>query len=340
MDILITHGASARIRSMHIRPLHLWLIVGAISAVMVALSGLIYHFVFLTAVRDGWPVVSQLVRPILREEVVARERYTQQNLDAMAHKVGEMQAKLIRLEAVSARVSGLAGLKPDDLKALNESDKAVLPAVNSASAPKGPQGGPFVSAESPSFEQLHRWVDEMNSEADLRGDVFTLVESRLLERKLGSMLIPSIAPVEGPVGSSFGFRWDPFTGRAALHTGLDFPAPTGTLIRAAAGGKVVLAESKGAYGNAIEIDHGKGLVTRYAHTSAYLVGEGDIVKRGQPVAKVGSTGRSTGPHLHFEVLLNGVHQNPSRFLAQGEGLSESSVTAEAQPSRERAGGRR
>jgi murein DD-endopeptidase MepM/ murein hydrolase activator NlpD len=128
-------------------------------------------------------------------------------------------------------------------------------------------------------------------------------------------MVPSSAPVIGPVGSGFGFRSDPFTGRAALHTGLDFPADIGTPILAAAGGMVVSSAPHPAYGNLVEIDHGNGLLTRYAHTSKMLVKAGDLVKRGQVVAQVGTSGRSTGPHLHFEVLVEGVPQNPARFLA-------------------------
>mgnify|MGYP000267046133 CR=1 FL=1 len=122
------------------------------------------------------------------------------------------------------------------------------------------------------------------------------------------------------IGSGFGFRIDPFNGRTALHTGLDFAAPVGTPIRAAAGGRVIEAQHDGAYGLALKIDHGQGLVTRYAHSSEILVRPGELVRRGQTVARVGSTGRSTGPHLHFEVLLEGVQQDPARFLALGERL--------------------
>jgi murein DD-endopeptidase MepM/ murein hydrolase activator NlpD len=129
------------------------------------------------------------------------------------------------------------------------------------------------------------------------------------------LMIPSSAPLEGPVGSGFGFRSDPFTGQPALHTGLDFPAEVGVPIHAAAGGLVVLRDWHPAYGQVLEIDHGNGLTTRYAHTSSFEVAAGALVKRGQVVARVGTSGRSTGPHLHFEVLVDGVPQDPARFLA-------------------------
>ena len=111
------------------------------------------------------------------------------------------------------------------------------------------------------------------------------------------------------------FELGRLTGRAALHTGLDFAADPGTQIQAAAGGVVQSTDYHPQYGNLLEIDHGNGLVTRYAHTSKILVRTGDLVKRGQVVALVGTTGRSTGPHLHFEVLVEGVPQDPARFLA-------------------------
>jgi len=142
--------------------------------------------------------------------------------------------------------------------------------------------------------------------------------------------VPTEEPVQGGrVGSPFGYRIDPFTGHSALHTGLDFPADIGTPILAAAGGMVVVQEFHPAYGNMIEIDHGNDLITRYAHASVVVVKKGDIVKRGQLVAKVGTTGRSTGPHLHFEVLVSGVPQDPRPFLNAGEALA----TASSKPRR-------
>jgi murein DD-endopeptidase MepM/ murein hydrolase activator NlpD len=132
------------------------------------------------------------------------------------------------------------------------------------------------------------------------------------------MMVPTQQPVQaGHLGSVFGWRIDPFTGRSALHTGLDFQADPGTPILSAAGGVVVAAEQHPAYGNMVEVDHGNDLVTRYAHASRMWVKKGDLVRRGQKVAEVGSTGRSTGPHLHFEVLVQGVPQDPRKFLAAG-----------------------
>lgn len=318
MDILITHGRLARTRSLHLRPLQLWLMLGALLLALLLLSGTVYHFVFLKAVREGWPVVSQIVGPVIGRDAVDRERYLRENVEAMALQLGELQAKLLKIEAVGERVSGLAGLKNEELRALDEAGRATSQASPAAS---GPGGGPFVPAPAGGgAARLEQLMQQIDLEADRQSDLLVLAESRLLSRRLEQMLVPSIRPVEVAIGSGFGFRIDPFNGRTALHTGLDFAAPVGTPIRAAAGGRVIEAQHDGAYGLALKIDHGQGLVTRYAHSSEILVRPGELVRRGQTVARVGSTGRSTGPHLHFEVLLEGVQQDPARFLALGERL--------------------
>ena len=328
MDILITHGGLARTRSFQLRPLQMGVIVLTLLLVLLMMSGTVYHFIFLKAAREGWPVVSHLTGIVVRDETDQRDRFLRENLDAMAQKVGEMQATVVKLEAMGERVAGLAGIKPEELRVVEE-PSVDKPAGKEAAG--GGRGGPYVPVVAPSIAQINSVVDALELQAGRSGDVFTLIESRLLERRLELMMVPSAPPVRGPVGSGFGFRLDPFTSRAALHTGLDFPAPTGTAIHAAAGGVVLSADSQAAYGQTVEIDHGNGLVTRYAHTSKFQVRPGDVVRRGQLIANVGNTGRSTGSHLHFEVLLNGVQQNPARFLARGEDLSLKEQTAEAQP---------
>ena len=173
-------------------------------------------------------------------------------------------------------------------------------------------------------------MDQLDRSSGASVDWLTVIESRLFDQKIKQTLVPTEEPVAGGrIGSPFGFRIDPITGRSALHTGLDFPADTGTPIVAAAGGVVVVQDVHPAYGNMVEIDHGNNLITRYAHASKVDVTKGDIVKRGQKIAEVGSTGRSTGPHLHFEVWVSGVVQDPSRFLAAGETLA----AAESRPAR-------
>jgi murein DD-endopeptidase MepM/ murein hydrolase activator NlpD len=302
MQIMITHGGMARTRVVHISPVQVVSAASVLILALLLLSGAIYHFFFLKAAREGWPVVSQLVKLVVHDEIAQRDRFMRENLDAMAQKVGDMQARMVKLEAMGDRVSSMAGLKPDELKSLSH-------VVGGAS------GGPFVPMDKPSLEQLTGALKTLDEVVAEQGDVLTLTESRLLESRLKTLMIPSSRPVDVPIGSGFGFRSDPFTGRGALHTGLDFPADVGTPIHAAAGGVVRTAEVHPEYGLMLEVDHGNGLMTRYGHTSKILVKVGDLVKRGQVVADIGTTGRSTGPHLHFEVLVDGIPQDPQKFLA-------------------------
>jgi murein DD-endopeptidase MepM/ murein hydrolase activator NlpD len=317
MQIMITAGTMARTRVVQIHRWQMALAALALTIVLMLLSGLVYHLVLVKAAEANWPVVSRIVGLVVRDEMAQRERFMRENLDAFAQRVGEMQAKLVKLEAVGDRVSGMAGVKPEDVRPVN-----APPASGSREPGTRPgQGGPYLPAggvADPQLDELDRLIRDVDQQADLQADRFLLIESRLLERRLAGLLVPSSSPVANvPVGSGFGFRFDPFTGRPALHTGLDFPADVGTPILAAAGGVVVNEENHPAYGRMVEVDHGRGLVTRYAHASRVLVKAGDIVRRGQTIAEVGSTGRSTGPHLHFEVLVDGVPQNPARFLAAG-----------------------
>jgi murein DD-endopeptidase MepM/ murein hydrolase activator NlpD len=319
MQIIITHGNMGRTRVLHFNRWQLTGFLTALVIVLLLLSGTVYHVIFLKAAREGWPVVSQVMRLVVRDEFAQRDRFMRENLDAMAQKVGEMQAKLIKLEAIGERVSGLAGVKPDELKQM------------APAAIRGGQGGPFVPAGTPSFDQLNGMVSSLDEATEQSTDLFTMIESRLFEKRLAALMVPNSQPINGPVGSGFGFRTDPFSGRAALHTGLDFPSEVGSPIMAAAGGMVRSTDFHPAYGNLLEIDHGNGLVTRYAHTSKILVKAGDLVKRGQVVALVGTTGRSTGPHLHFEVMVEGVLQDPAKFLA-GKAPPTVRTTAAAGPS--------
>ena len=231
-------------------------------------------------------MVSQLVRLVVKDEFEQRDRFMRENLDALAQKLGEIQARMTQLESLGARVSGL----------------------------------PL------SMEELQSTLDDLERLTSQRTDLLTVMESRLFDQKVRNMMVPTRLPVVGASpGSLFGWRIDPISGRSALHTGLDFQADVGTPILAAAGGLVVVQEFHPQYGNMVQIDHGNELVTLYAHASRVLVRKGDLIKHGQKIAEVGNTGRSTGSHLHFEVLVNGIPQDPQKFLDAGR-----TVTAQLQ----------
>ena len=298
MHFIITDAWLARSRAIHLSRTELVLAAAGLSLVLMLLAAALYHWVFLKGAREGWPVVGSVVRLITRDEFEQRDRFVRENLELMARRLGEMQAKLVQLESLGERVSGLAGVKLADLKVA------------------GGQGGVLVPGGKLSIDELQATMAELDRLTGQHTDLLTVMESHLIEQKMSTMMLPTRQPVsDGQLGSAFGWRIDPFTGRSALHTGLDYEALVGTPVLAAAGGVVVAQETQPAYGNMVEIDHGNDLVTRYAHLSRFSVRKGDLVKRGQKIAEVGSTGRSTGPHLHFEVLVRGVPQNPQKFLA-------------------------
>jgi murein DD-endopeptidase MepM/ murein hydrolase activator NlpD len=307
MHLIITDAWMAKSKAMHLSGTKL-LLAGLLCAIGLMLVSVgLYHWVFLTAAREGWPIVGSLVKLVAKDDSVQRERFLRENLDAMAKKVGEMQAKLLQLDALGERVSGLAGLPVGE-------------------AGKRGSGGTLVSARTLSMEELQKALDDLEAHTGQRVDMLTVVESRLFDLKIKKLMIPTQHPVaSGNLGSFFGWRIDPFNGRSALHTGLDFQASVGTPIVAAAGGVVVTQEFHPAYGNMVEIDHGNDLITRYAHASQVHVKKGDLIKRGQRIADVGTTGRSTGAHLHFEVLVQGVPQDPQKFLTAGQAMVDALV---------------
>jgi len=185
MQIMITHGTLARTRVLHFNRWQFAAALAGLIVVLMLLSGTIYHVVFLKAAREGWPVVSQIVRLVVRDEFAQRDRFLRANLDAMAQKVGEMQAKLVKLEAMGERVAGLAGVKSEELRPSR-------PATAASAA--GGQGGPYVPPQAATFEQLNGIVDSLDQTADENTDLFTLIESRLLESRLRSLMIPNSAP--------------------------------------------------------------------------------------------------------------------------------------------------
>jgi murein DD-endopeptidase MepM/ murein hydrolase activator NlpD len=235
------------------------------------------------------------------------------DINAMAVKLSELQAQLLRLEALGERVAGLAGVNPQEF--------------NFREPP--PRGGSSSAGRNLSAAELQEQLDRLSSGIERRGDELNVVESNLMGAKLRSKMMPTSLPVAVTYNASgFGMRIDPFNGQMAMHEGIDFVANPGTPIVAAAGGVVIVAEWHHDFGNMIEIDHGNDITTLYAHASKLYVHVGDIVRRNQHIADVGGTGHATGPHLHFEVHVKGVPQNPAKFLEAG-GAHQETLTAAA-----------
>ena len=308
MHVIITDAWLAKSRAIYFSGTRLLVVGGCAALVLMLVVAGLYHWVFLKGAREGWPIVGSLVKLVVKDDAQQRDRYMRENIDVMAKRLGEMQAKVMQLEALSERVSGLAGVPATDLKKITGS------------------GGVLISGPSLSVLQLQTMLTDLDRVTDQRVDLMTVMESRLFDQKIRKSMLPTQEPVVGGLlGSAFGWRIDPLNGRSALHTGLDFPSDVGTPILAAAGGVVVTQEYQAAYGNVLEVDHGNNLVTRYAHASRTLAKKGDLVKRGQKIGEVGSTGRSTGPHLHFEVLVDGTYQDPQKFLRAGAQMAGPSV---------------
>ena len=239
----------------------------------------------------------------------------QKHLDAYAIQLGEMQARMMRLDAQSERLSKLAGEKKDvhDTGG-GASTKPETVKIDANKAPPA-RGGPLVLDAPLSEADLQKKIAELLAQIEFSTDHLSNLEAKLLQQSVLKDTLPNSSPVTVAFNSSsFGWRLDPFNGHKAFHEGLDFPADTGTPIYAAAGGIVTTAEQTPDYGKLVKIDHGSGLETRYAHASRLLVKVGYRVEKGQEIAEVGSTGRSTGPHLHYEIRLDGNALDPRQYL--------------------------
>lgn len=294
---------------------------GLVTAILLAVIGL-YAVTLRISTEFRVPILHDMVEFVMRDEVARKDQFVRDNLSAMARKLGEMQAQLMRLDALGERVSKMSGIRPEEF--------------NFKEMP-GRGGADPGAGRAMSLEELNQEMERIAKGVGARADYMDVIESELMAAQVRRALLPQNTPVsEGFVGSGYGMRADPFTGAMAMHAGVDFAAPVGTPIYAAAGGVVAGAEFHPVFGNLVTVDHGNGLSTLYAHASKLHVKPGDIVKKGQRIADVGSTGRSTGPHLHFEVHVNGQPQNPARFLAQqrdGSPFGPIDAKAAAKPAR-------
>lgn len=305
MHIILVSDRLATARSITLTWKHLWFGLFALMTSIVVLSSVFSYLTVRHAAEIRLPFLQDLLRTMDVDASQRSKSYVRENLNAMAVKLGEMQAQLLRLDGIGERLAGMAGIKLQELKAVETRADG--------------RGGPLLLASQMSPAELQRAVDLLAQQVEAKSDAMSLIESQLLEDRIRKNLLPTSLPVMAQWNAStYGWRIDPFTGERAMHEGVDFVAEPGTPIHVAAAGIVIRAETHPQYGNLIEIDHGKDITTRYAHASVILVKPGQLVRRGQLIARVGTTGRSTGPHLHFEVRVQGLAQNPDRFLRMAE----------------------
>ncbi|MBS4095286.1 MAG: M23 family metallopeptidase [Sulfuricella sp.] len=262
-------------------------------------AGLTYMALFHASLLPH-PFLQSLVLSAQQNELDKNREYVQENLNAMAIKLGQMQAQMLRLDAMGDRLAKLSGIGRQEFNfTAKPGQGGAEPSIQKVLSPK----------------EFSQQLDTLMSKLDERADQLGLMEAMLLQQKVKKVALPNQRPVQsGWYSSNFGWRIDPFTGKNAFHEGVDFMADVGSPIHAAGGGIVIFADVYAGYGRLIEIDHGNGLVSRYAHASKIFVKEGDVVLKGQKIAEVGSSGRSTGPHLHFEVRHQGAPQNPEHYL--------------------------
>lgn len=239
-----------------------------------------------------------------QQSIVAGTRRTlQQNIDALALRIGQLNAHVVRLDALGTRLTQMAGLKD------GEFDFSSVPSLG------GPEEPLAAANEAMQLSGVVGALDILDEQLADRDRQLTVLEDLLLNRKLRDEVRPEGRPVTaGYVSSQFGSRTDPFTGRRAFHKGVDFAGREGAEVVAVASGVVIWSGERYGYGQLVEINHGNGYVTRYAHNVDNLVAVGDTVRRGQVIARMGDTGRATGPNLHFEVLLNDQPVNPLTYI--------------------------
>jgi len=235
-----------------------------------------------------------------RAAVAQGREDARRQVEALSLKLAEMQARLMRLDALGERLTAMAELDDGEFN------------FSSAPAVGGPDTG---GGESIVDSDLQRLFHELDDKLESREQQLGILEALLADRHLLEQSTVSGRPVEsGWVSSPFGYRTDPFTGRKSWHNGVDFPGKPGSQVVAVATGVVTWSGDYQGYGNLVEINHGEGFITRYAHNEGNKVKVGDLVEKGQVIAAMGSTGRSTGTHVHFEVYKNGRAVDPSSYI--------------------------
>jgi murein DD-endopeptidase MepM/ murein hydrolase activator NlpD len=318
LQIILIPDRLAKAKTVKVSVAHLVAMAFGAAVLLLALTAAVYWVTLRFAVEFRMPVLHQVLASMQRTETERGREIVQQNLNAMAVKLGEMQAQLTRLDALGERLSSLAGFKPQDFRF------GETPGLGGAISTSMPP-------QNLSLKEFSEKLSEVSRTMENRTDMLGLLEAQLFEQAVRKKLMPTMMPVSNASfnASGFGVRIDPITGQHAMHEGIDFITDTGTPIMAAAGGVVQFAGFHPQYGYMVDIEHGNDLVTRYAHASRLLVKEGDVVQRGRKIAEVGTTGRSTGSHLHFEVRFKGAAQNPARFLLAAGGTPIADTTARA-----------
>lgn len=298
-------------RTLQLDLAHWPMLLGICAAVLLVLGGTGAAGYYAAMVAGAPDPQEEILK--MRAQLVAQEaeieklrRRGTEDVNALAVRLAQAQAQIMRLDALGERLVKMANLDA------GEFDFDSTPALG------GPEGAATDEGAIPRVDFLTE-LDNLSQTIDKRETQLAVLENLLMNRNLQEQVRPAGRPiVKGWLSSYFGIRTDPFTGRKARHHGLDFAGAEGSDIISVASGVVTWAGPRYGYGNLVEINHGNGYVTRYGHNKEILVDVGDTVKRGQVISLMGSTGRSTGPHVHFEVLKDGRVVNPISYIRDGE----------------------
>ncbi len=300
MNILFLSSNKGKICGLNLaKPLHLLSTITMVGLVMV---GSVYFGYKLNPNQDNRALIDDWQANVHRQQMQLTHIRAEAdaNIDALSSRIGLLQAHVMRLDALGRKLVHMANIDT------NEFDFDSTPAV----------GGPeTVSNQVFELDELSQAIDQLRLELEDRENQLVVMENMVLNENLQKEVQPSGRPIiRGWLSSYFGMRTHPISGRREMHKGIDFAGKLGGPVIAVAKGVVTYAGKRYNYGKLIEIAHGNGYTTRYAHNSRLLVSVGDTVAKGFQIAEIGSSGRSTGPHVHFEVLKNGREINPVRFI--------------------------
>ena len=299
MNILFLSSSKGQLCSLSLRkPLHLitlTLVVGTI------VGGAGYWGYYLNSGIKDQQLIEQWQRELNQHRV--RLEYTLQesdaSIDALSSRLGLLQAHVMRLDALGRKLINMTSIDPGEF----DFDRA--PAL----------GGPEALSQNVEVVELSEAIHQLSLKLEDRKDQLQVLETLVMKKNLQKEVQPSGQPIKrGWLSSYYGMRTNPISGRREMHKGVDFASAMGNDVIAVAKGVVTYSGKRFGYGQVVDIAHGNGYTTRYAHNSSLLVAVGDTVEKGSQIAKVGSSGRSTGPHVHFEVLKDGRQINPMKFI--------------------------
>ncbi len=304
MSILVVTKRSGSIGKLH---LNRWHLGAALFAGLTLAAGLVYTGIRIGQAEVAPDVMIEQLRQELaaqQAEVEAMRRKAEENMNALALRMGELKSHIIRLDALGERLIEMADLDKGEFDFRNAPGQGGPETVTDEAGGRTMTVADFLGE-----------LDELSRQIESRSLQLEVLEDLLMSRNLQDEVFPTGRPVKrGWISSYFGYRTDPFNGRIAHHDGIDIAGKEGSEVIAVASGVVTWAGPRYGYGNLVEINHGNGYVTRYGHNKEIVVKVGDTVKKGDTIAKMGSTGRSTGPHVHFEVHRNGKVVDPIRYV--------------------------